>query len=445
MPLALWKRSHDPPAGAMPGGFFTKIALLVLGSLLVGVLVFDFFSSDEPSAAPQHQSLVNQTPADHQAYQNSRSQVDSETQRLKRLNAAKARDELRQKQQQRVAGRPGSQTTTIASAGEASEHELTEEEWKLQQAFRLEEIERRQRSLRSEPLVKTLRADTPSAARPQPAASPASAPASQQSDAEPQQQRDDYFDNLKATLALFNPANNNGLESGDELVPPQPPAPPPSSNPTANRDYQRPVRVSRPADPAGWERIYEGSFLEAVLVTQLSGDFPGPVLAQVSVPFYSRDRQQVLIPRGARLVGTAQQVTSRDQGRLAVGFHRLIFPDGRWITLPFLGLNQLGESGLKDRINRHYLSLFAATGAVGVLSGLTLQGADPYRGGVAGFRAGAGQGLGQAAMRIMDRFLNRLPTITIRAGHRLRIWFTSDVLIPRGSNEARLSAIKETD
>ena len=66
--------------------------------------------------------------------------------------------------------------------------------------------------------------------------------------------------------------------------------------------------------------------MKHVLVTQLSGDFPGPVLAQVSVPFYSRDRQQVLIPRGARLVGTAQQVTTRDQGRLSVGFHRLIFP-----------------------------------------------------------------------------------------------------------------------
>ena len=45
--------------------------------------------------------------------------------------------------------------------------------------------------------------------------------------------------------------------------------------------------------------------------------------------------------------------------------------------------------------------------------------------------AGAGQGLGQAAEQILQRFLNRLPTITIRAGHRLRIWFTSDVLVPR--------------
>ena len=158
---------------------------------------------------------------------------------------------------------------------------------------------------------------------------------------------------------------------------------------------------------------------------------PGPVLAVVSVPFYSADRQRILVPRGTRVIGTAQAVANQDQARLAVSFHRLILPDGRWISLDFHGLNQVGEGALKDQVNRHYFSMFAAVGAVGVLSGLTAARGNPYEGGAAGFRAGAGQGLGQAATRILDRFLNRLPTITIRAGHRLRVWFTSDVLVPR--------------
>ena len=62
-------------------------------------------------------------------------------------------------------------------------------------------------------------------------------------------------------------------------------------------------------------------------MTQLSGDFPGPVLAAVSVPFYSADRQRVLVPRGSRVIGTAAAVTSQDQSRLVVGFHRLLFPN----------------------------------------------------------------------------------------------------------------------
>ena len=36
---------------------------------------------------------------------------------------------------------------------------------------------------------------------------------------------------------------------------------------------------------------------------------------------------------------------------------------------------------MKDQVHRHYLSLFAAVGAVGVISGLTLQGSNPYAGG----------------------------------------------------------------
>ena len=117
------------------------------------------------------------------------------------------------------------------------------------------------------------------------------------------------------------------------------PAVPTASAGPASRDYSSPARLIGPENPPGWERIPEGSFLEAVLVTQLSGDFPGPVLAVVSVPFYSADRQRVLVPRGARVIGTARAVSHPDQSRLAVSFHRLILPDGRWVSLEFHGLN----------------------------------------------------------------------------------------------------------
>ena len=109
----------------------------------------------------------------------------------------------------------------------------------------------------------------------------------------------------------------------------------------------------------------------------------------------------------------------------------MVWPDGRWVDLAFHGLSAVGESALGDQVDRHYVSMFAAAGAVGVLAGLTLQGADPYAGGAAGFRTGAGQGFGQSATQMLGRFLNRLPTVTIRAGHRLRVWVTSDFLAPR--------------
>ena len=244
-----------------------------------------------------------------------------------------------------------------------------------------------------------------------------------------------------AALAAMDIEQTGGIDPtsmlpiGLQQIPPSPPDPSglgalPGAA-VAQGDPSNPAIVLTPNDPPGWDRIYEGSFIEGVLVTQLNGDFPSPVLAAVSVPYYSADRQRIVIPRGARVVGSASATVGQDQERLAVGFHRLIFPDGRWVSLEFRGLNQVGEGALKDRVNRHYFSMFAAVGAVGIISGLTLRGSDPYAGGRQGFQAGAGQGLAQGATSILDRFLNRLPTITIRAGHRLRIWLTSDVLVPR--------------
>ena len=150
------------------------------------------------------------------------------------------------------------------------------------------------------------------------------------------------------------------------------------------RDYSVPARLEAPQDPPGWERIYEGSFLEAALATQLSGDFPGPVLAVVAIPLLLGGSAAHPGPARARVIGTAQAVTNQDQSRLGVGFDRLIYPDGRWVSLQFRGLNQLGEGALKDQVDRHYFSMFAAVGAVGVLSGLTAARGNPYEGGVAG-------------------------------------------------------------
>ena len=193
----------------------------------------------------------------------------------------------------------------------------------------------------------------------------------------------------------------------------------------------QPTPPNRPDDPPGWERIYEGQWLEAVLATRLRGDQPGPAVAIVSSPLWSRDRQRVLVPRGTRAIGRAEAVSNWGQARLAVGFHRLVFPDGTYLRLEFAGLDQSGASGLQDRVNRHYLSTLGAAGAVGVIAGLTLRGSQPFSGGVDGARAGAGIGMGRASERVLERYLNRLPTVTIRAGQRLRILFSSDALVPR--------------
>ena len=176
--------------------------------------------------------------------------------------------------------------------------------------------------------------------------------------------------------------------------------------------------------------LYEGEFLEAVLTNRLSGDFSGPVNAMVSADAYDRMRQRVLVPRGTRALGRAERIQDWDQSRLLVTFHRLILPDGRALALDrSAGLNQLGETGLQDIVSRRYVSTIAVAGAVGALAGLT-QAVSPqslYASRLGAARVTAGTGLAGAAERLLERFLNRMPKITVREGHRLRIYLTADL------------------
>ncbi len=192
--------------------------------------------------------------------------------------------------------------------------------------------------------------------------------------------------------------------------------------------------------PAPTFILREGELLEAVLTNRLSGDFVGPVNAMVSADVYDRSRQRLLVPRGTRVLGQASPVQDWGQSRLAVTFHRLILPDGASVDLAeSIGLNQIGETGLRDRVNRHYMSTLAAAGAVGALAGFS-QATSPAEAFASRFgaaRLSVGAGLSQAMERILDRYLNRFPKVTIREGHRIRIYLTRDLTLPayRGTGD----------
>ena len=432
-----WTRLNAPAAGALSASWITRIGALILAVVLGGAfLVQSCFSSvpTDPESLIEAEGIAG----DRAELELGQRVQDIETRAA--LDAAAAERALAADGTQLAGGHvtPAFDPTTGETLPDGTAPGIvprTEDEAQLRELLRLEAIERRTRSLRSPPVVITYRlpvglppaAATPAAAEPAAIAAAVAQPVS--------------LAETVAALAAIDIEQTGGIDPtsmlpfGLQQIPPAPPDPsglgaPPGAA-VAQGDPSNPAIVLTPNDPPGWDRIYEGSFIEGVLVTQLNGDFPSPVLAAVSVPYYSADRQRIVIPRGARVVGSASATVGQDQERLAVGFHRLIFPDGRWVSLEFRGLNQVGEGALKDRVNRHYFSMFAAVGAVGIISGLTLRGSDPYAGGRQGFQAGAGQGLAQGATSILDRFLNRLPTITIRAGHRLRIWLTSDVLVPR--------------
>lgn len=183
--------------------------------------------------------------------------------------------------------------------------------------------------------------------------------------------------------------------------------------------------------------IFEYTLIEGVLMNQLIGGFSGPVLAMTTADVYSHDLQTLLIMKGTKLLGTATKVSNRDQQRLAIEFHRMIMPDGYSVDLDkVLGLDQGGETALKDKINHHYLSTFATSAMLGLLAGFSMHGTGGYYSGDGGdiYRQGASDQLSRDATRILDRQLNRLPDIEIRPGHRIKILTNRDIALPAYSD-----------
>jgi type IV secretion system protein VirB10 len=187
--------------------------------------------------------------------------------------------------------------------------------------------------------------------------------------------------------------------------------------------------------------ILEGAVLDTVLMNRLDGDAVGPVKVLVSNPFYSHDHQHVLIPDGTVVLGEAKKIGSAgfgQQRRMAVVFHRLIMPDGYSVDLDqFHGLDQIGEEGLKDKVNNHYLQIFGTSIALGVIAGageIESGGGTITTSGSQAFTNGAAASVSQSSTTILDRFMQIPPTITIREGHRVKIYFTQDMLLPAYTN-----------
>jgi len=205
--------------------------------------------------------------------------------------------------------------------------------------------------------------------------------------------------------------------------------------------YKRPLEANVDSAVGQPYLVYEGSVLDTVLMNRLDGDAVGPVKVLVSNPLYSHDHQHVIIPEGTVVLGEARKIGAAgfgQQRRMAVVFHRLIMPDGYSVDLDqFQGLDQIGQEGLKDKVNNHYLQIFGTSIALGVIAGasqITQGGGTITTSGSQGFTNGAAASVSQSAATILDRFIQIPPTITIREGHRVKVYFTQDLLLPAYSN-----------
>ena len=232
------------------------------------------------------------------------------------------------------------------------------------------------------------------------------------------------------------------MQARADSLAPSAPSPSPAGNDSAEKPSERKEGPKNPAAVAAGAAnaaagktyvLFEGTILETVLINRLDGGFAGPVECLLSTDVYSSDRQHLLIPAGSKLLGETKRVDTFGQTRLAVVFHRLLMPDGYSVSLDqFRGLNQIGDTGLRDQVNNHYLRIFGVSLAIGAI-GAVAEGGTTGSLNASGsdlMRQGFAQGTAQSSAQILDKFLNIMPTVTIREGHRVKVYLSGDLVLP---------------
>jgi type IV secretion system protein TrbI len=216
-----------------------------------------------------------------------------------------------------------------------------------------------------------------------------------------------------------------------------------SEEPKAEQAGVKKVGLLEPDSSRPTYVLPEGTVIEAVLTNKIEGANSGPVNCQVSTPVYAPGTRKVLFPQGARFLGSASAVSALGQERLAVTFHRVIVGTGPRmyaISLQAPGLDQQGAMALKDQVNNHWMSTIGISLAVGGIAGLSQIGNQGYSYGAydptVQIRNGITSSVAQQSVHILDRLLNRMPTVTIRPGTRIKIMLTADVPAPAYEEES---------
>jgi len=180
-----------------------------------------------------------------------------------------------------------------------------------------------------------------------------------------------------------------------------------------------------------------GTIIPGVMIGGINSDLPGQIIGQVRQNIYdTATGQHLLVPAGARLIGTYDSSVTMGQRRVLVAWNRIIFPDGSSVSLDKMpGADVSGYAGFKDKINNHYWRIFGNAFMLSLFSaGIQLSQPDPqpgfYHDTQNTLAAEIGRELGKLGMQLSQRNLNIQPTLEIRPGYQFNIMVTKDMILP---------------
>lgn len=123
-------------------------------------------------------------------------------------------------------------------------------------------------------------------------------------------------------------------------------------NQKTDRSIYNPHGIQDPVSPY---EVLAGSIIAGSLLTGINSDLPGEVTAQITEDVYDTvTGRTLLIPHGARLIGTYDSVVAFGQSRALLVWQRIIMPDGSSVLIDNLpATDAAGYTGLEDQVDYH--------------------------------------------------------------------------------------------
>ena len=115
--------------------------------------------------------------------------------------------------------------------------------------------------------------------------------------------------------------------------------------------------------------IIQGKILDAVLETPINTLYPGPIRALISRDVYSEKGNNVLIPKGSRIIGILKGGYTAGQTRVGVNWTRILLPTGYDIEItsaPAVG--KLGMMGLEGIVNRQFIETIGNAALLSIIN-----------------------------------------------------------------------------
>ena len=190
----------------------------------------------------------------------------------------------------------------------------------------------------------------------------------------------------------------------------------------------QPKSVSGPKP--GQKLVSTGTVLSAVLDQDLMSDYVGPVRMRLSQDSYDVAGRYIIMPKGCIITGTSLLITSVNepiQNRMGIAVKWLVLPNGSRISFENVSaLDRVGIAAIKDKVNRHLIAQFLGVMAYAVLSSETGrtgtgEAADST------FAGDMGESTRKQFAPLAAKYLNLVPTITLRSGTPLKIFLEDDL------------------